>query len=256
MSTASNSALKISVVMVSYNSAATIGPAIESFVCQTHPHKELIIVDGASRDRTRGIIDGFRGPGVVIVSEPDRGIYDAMNKGLGLFSGDAVGFLNSDNRFTDNGALAAIADGLARSDIVYGDLDFVKDHASREVTRRWRSTPYQRGSFRRGWMPPHPTVYCRRRVVERVGKFDLAYEVASDYDYMVRAFELSDFSARPVDRVLVDMLHGGRSTAGVRAYIRHNLEALASRRKWLGAGIVDYATFAKPLRKMSQFIAG
>jgi len=256
MTTASDSHMKISVVMASYNSAATIGPAIESFRCQTHPNKELIIVDGASRDRTLEIIDGFRRPDVVVVSEPDRGLYDAMNKGLRLFSGDAVGFLNSDNRFTDDCALAAIAEGLAVSDIVYGDLDFVKDHVSREVTRRWRSTPYRRGAFRRGWMPPHPTVYCARRVIERVGAFDLAYQVASDYDFMVRAFELSDFSARPVDRVLVDMLQGGRSTAGIRSYIKHNLEALASRRKWLGTGIVDYAAFAKPLRKISQFIEG
>src|SRR5690348_16400997 len=161
--------MKISVVMVSYNSAATIGLAIESFLHQTHPRKELIVVDGASRDRTREIIDAFRGPDVMVVSEPDRGIYDAMNKGLGLFTGDAIGFLNSDNRFSNDGALAAIAEGLAEADIVYGDLDFVKDHAGRQVTRRWRSTPYRRGAFRHGWMPPHPTVYCRRQVVERVG---------------------------------------------------------------------------------------
>lgn len=248
--------MKISVVMVSHNSAATIGRAIELFLDQTHLRKELIVVDGASRDRTREIVIAFRQPDVVVVSEPDRGIYDAMNKGLSLFSGDAVGFLNSDNRFSDRAALTAIAEGLAEADIAYGDLDFVKDHMSREVTRRWRSTPYRRGAFRRGWMPAHPTVYCRRRVIERVGRFDLAYEIASDYDYMLRAFELSDFTARRVDRVLVDMLQGGRSTAGIRSSIHHNLEALASRRKWLGAGIVDYAAFAKPLRKLSQFIVG
>jgi glycosyltransferase len=249
--------MKISVVMVSFNAAATIGMAIDSFERQTHADKELIVIDGASRDGTAAIIEPLRGrPGFVVVREPDRGIYDAMNKGLGLFSGDAVGFLNADNRFSDDSALAAIAAGLAGCDIVYGDLDFVKDHARREVTRRWRSTPYRRGAFRRGWMPPHPTVYCRRRVIERVGRFDLAYEVASDYDYMLRAFELSDFESRPLGRVLVDMLHGGRSTAGIRSYVHHNLEALASRRKWLGAGFVDYAILAKPLRKVSQFIVG
>ena len=248
--------MKLSVVMISYNSVATIGPAIESFLRQTHPDKELIVVDGASRDGTQGIVATFHASNIAVISEPDHGIYDAMNKGLRLFTGDAIGFLNSDNRFTDEGALAAIAEGLAQSDIVYGDLDFVKDHANRQVTRRWRSTEYQRGAFRWGWMPPHPTVYCRRQVVERVGKFDLTFEVAADYDYMLRAFELSDFTAHPVSRVLVDMLQGGRSTAGIRSSINHNLEALASRRRWLGAGIVDYATFAKPLRKVSQFIVG
>ena len=103
-------------------------------------------------------------------------------------------------------------------------------------------------------MPPHPTFYCRRKVVEQVGRFDLRYAVASDYDFMLRSLELTGSTAAPVGRVLVDMLRGGRSSASLTAYIRHNLEALDSRRRRLGAGLLDYALFAKPLRKVGQFV--
>ena len=120
--------------------------------------------------------------------------------------------------------------------------------------RRWRAAPYARGAFRRGWMPAHPTFYCRREVVDQVGRFDLRYRTAADYDFMLRAMELTDFRAAPVGRVLVDMLHGGRSSSGLAASIHHNLEALDSRRRRLGAGMVDYALFAKPLGKLGQFV--
>ncbi|WGR90779.1 glycosyltransferase (plasmid) [Bradyrhizobium sp. ISRA443] len=245
--------MKISVVMVSLNSVVTIGHAVESFLCQTHADKELIIVDGGSTDGTLQVVESLRAPNLRVVSEPDRGLYDGMNKGLALFAGDAIGFLNSDNRFSDEVALAAIAEGLGEVDMVFGHLDFVLDHDRREVSRRWRTAPYRKGAFRRGWMPAHPTFYCRREVAETVGTFDLSYAIASDYDYMLRAFELSKFTARPINRVLVDMLHGGCSTASMWNYVSHNLEALASRRKWLGTGIVDYALIAKPLRKITQF---
>ncbi len=131
----------------------------------------------------------------------------------------------------------------------------VKDHERGEVIRRWRSTPWRKGSFRRGWMPPHPTFYCRRRVVDQVGLFDLGYRVAADYDFMLRALELGDFTVAQTSHILVDMASGGASSSGVRARVHHNLEALASRRRWLGAGLVDYALVAKPLGKVSQFLA-
>lgn len=120
-----------------------------------------------------------------------------MNKGLNLYSGDAVGFLNADDRLADSGALSAIAEGLQELlDIVSGHLDFVTDHASSQVVRRWRGTPYARGAFRKGWMPAHPTFYVRRAVIDAVGRFDLRFKIAADYDFMLRAFELNQFSAR------------------------------------------------------------
>ncbi|MET0274577.1 MAG: glycosyltransferase family 2 protein [Phenylobacterium sp.] len=246
--------MKVSVVTVCWNSAKTIGHTLESFFRQDHADKELVIVDGASKDATLEIVRSFPSDGVVVISEPDRGIYDAMNKGLAAFSGQAVGFLNSDDRFKDENALSAIAEALSHSQIAFGDLDIVRSHEQGEVLRRWRSAPYRKGGFKQGWMPAHPTFYCRREVIETVGAFDLRYRVAADYDYMLRAMELFDFRAAPTRRVLVDMLHGGESTAGFSAHLHHNLEALDSRRRWLGAGRVDYALFAKPLRKLTQLI--
>jgi glycosyltransferase involved in cell wall biosynthesis len=246
--------MRISVVTVCWNAASTIGEALESFFAQTHADKELLVIDGASADDTLQVVRSFAREGLTIVSEPDSGLYDAMNKGLAAFRGDAVGFLNADDRFHDADALAAVAASLADADICYGDLDYVDGVRRDQVVRRWRSTPWRKGGFRRGWMPAHPTFYCRRSVVEAVGSFDLRYRVAADYDFMLRALELGDFKAARIERVLIDMGSGGLSTTGVRARLRHNLEALESRRRWLGAGLVDYALFAKPLGKASQIV--
>lgn len=197
--------MRISVVTVCRNSASTIGHALDSFLRQDHADKELIVVDGASTDDTLAIVRSFDAKDLILISEPDCGIYDAMNKGLNAFGGEAIGFLNSDDRFHDRGALSAIAASLEDADIVYGDLDVVTGHDRSTVVRRWRSTPWRKGAFRRGWMPAHPTFYCRRRVAEQVGGFDLRYHVAADYDWMLRALELGDFTAARAARVLVDM---------------------------------------------------
>lgn len=248
--------MKISVVTVCRNAAATIGRTIESFCRQDYPDKEMLVVDGASSDETVSIVRGIAAPNVTVVSEPDAGLYDAMNKGLRRFSGDAVGFLNADDRFSSASALSALAASLETADIAYGDLDIVDAQTGDRVVRRWRSKPWRAGAFRRGWMPPHPTFYCRRSVVERVGAFDLRYGLAADYDFMLRAMELGDFAAAQVRGVLVEMNDGGASSAGLCARIRHNVEALSSRRRWLGSGLVDYALFAKPLSKVRQFAGG
>jgi glycosyltransferase involved in cell wall biosynthesis len=246
--------VKISVVTVSYNAARTIGHTLESFFEQTHPDKELLVIDGGSSDETLQIVRAFEGARVV--SEPDRGLYDAMNKGLRLFTGEAVGFLNADDRYADRGVLADVNEALAQADIAYGDLDFVDSHDDGHVVRSWRGKPFAAGAFRRGWMPPHPTFYARRAVVEAVGEFDLSMKISADYDFMLRAMELNGFSSRFLPRVMIRMLTGGASTAGLSSYLRGNLEALRARRRWLGSGLIDTALLTKPLGKVGQFLAG
>jgi len=245
--------VKISVITVCCNSARTLGYTLESFFCQNYPEKELVVIDGASTDETLNIIRSFPQERMIVISEPDRGLYDAMNKGFDRFTGDAIGFLNSDDRFHDNEALFEIARALGDSDIAFGNIDFVADHVSSRVVRKWRGSEYNRGAFRRGWMAPHPSCYARRAVVDAVGFFDLKYQTAADYDWMLRAFELQEFRARFLDRTLVDMQVGGNSTSGISAYIRSNIESLQARRKHLGTGVIDLALFAKPLRKVTQF---
>jgi glycosyltransferase len=181
------------------------------------------------------VLRDIGGGGVRVISEPDRGIYDAMNKGLRLFTGNAVGFLNADDRFASPRVLDAIAAGLTRADMVFGDLDVVSGRSPRQVIRRWRTGPFRPGAFRRGWMPPHPTFYCQRQVIERVGGFDPTYVIAADYDFMLRCLELTDFRSEAIAQVLVDMRAGGKSTSSLAALVQHNLEALRSRRRCLGA---------------------
>lgn len=248
--------MKISVVTVCYNSATTIEYTLDSFFRQNYPDRELLVIDGGSTDRTLEIVKSFGSDRVRLVSEPDEGLYDAMNKGLSSFGGDAVGFLNSDDKYADQHALEAIADGLAKADIVHGDLDFVDNHIDSQIVRQWRGSPHRRGAFQRGWMPAHPTFYAHRRVVEATGRFDIALRICADYDYMLRAIELHGFSSLHMSRVLVQMMAGGHSNSGIPAYIRSNLEALISRRRWLRAGYVDYALLAKPGRKILQFKLG
>jgi len=246
--------MKISVVTVAMNSAKTIGRTVESFVRQSHPSKELVLIDGASHDGTVDLVRSIAGDGVVVVSERDHGIYDAMNKGLKTFSGDVVGFLNSDDSFAHGDVLSEIEAALADADIAFGNIDFVAGGSKTSVVRRWRCTPYRSGAFAAGWMPPHPAFYVRRVVVDAVGPFDTNYRIGGDYDFMLRAMELNSFRVAFVNRVLVCMAVGGKSTRGFGAYVRGNLEALHSRRVWLGSGAVDLALVAKPLNKLHQFL--
>ncbi len=245
--------MKISVVTVCLNAASTIRFTLDSFAAQTHPEKELLVIDGGSTDGTPDIARSYARDGVAVFSEPDEGIYDAMNKGLERVRGAAVGFLNADDRFAAPDCLSEIALALRDADIAFGHLVFVEDHERPSVVREWRASPYRPGGFRAGWAPPHPTFYLRREAAEAVGRFDRRFHLAADYDYMLRAFELHRFRSVLIDRVLVEMRHGGASTRGPGAYLRGNFEALRSRQLRLASGLVDRALVLKPLRKVAQF---
>jgi glycosyltransferase len=245
--------MKISVITVCFNSEATIAHTIRSFLDQTHADKEMIVVDGRSSDRTLDIVRSFQSPNIHIFSEPDQGIYDAMNKGLGLYRGDAVGFLNSDDTFHNAHVLDSIAAGLADADLVYGDVMFVSDHTQKRAVRIWKAGRYRRGCFRQGWLPPHPTFYIRRSLAAAVGLFDRRYGLSADYDYMLRAMEVETPRVRYVPKILVDFMHGGSTTNSVMRYVTGNLLCLQSRQKHLRAPVVDLALLLKPLRKIHQF---
>jgi glycosyltransferase len=247
--------MKISVVTVAFQAAKTIAGTIESFLRQKHPEKEMLVIDGASPDETVAIALGFAAPEIRVVSEPDLGMYDAMNKGLRLYQGDAVGFLNADDRFRDDDSLSALAAGLSHADIAYGDLRIVKDHQSKVVRRYWRADKFRRRALRSGWVPPHPTFYALRRVYDEVGFFSLKYRISSDYDYMLRALLHPEFRTQYIPRCLVDFQTGGISTRGLRSVITSNLECHDSRKRWIGAGIFDPALVLKPYSKVLQYFS-
>jgi glycosyltransferase len=245
--------MKISVVTVCLNSERTIALTIESFLKQSHSDKELLVIDGMSRDRTVEIARSFRSDSIRVFCERDNGIYDAMNKGLRRFSGDAVGFLGSDDTFHGRRSLELLAAGLQNADVVYGDVHIVKDHQSKTVVRTKRAGKYHPRAIQRGWMPPHTGFYVRRHVVTSVGDFDTRYRIGADYDFIVRTMALHDFRSRYIPQILVDFQVGGVSSRGFfRSTMVHNLEALDSRRRLLGASVIDAAFFMKPARSLMQ----
>jgi glycosyltransferase len=244
--------MKISVITVCFNSQATIAGTIRSFLAQRHPDKELLVIDGASKDDSVAIARSFASPDIRIVSEADKGPFDAMNKGLALYTGDAVGVLNSDDTFHDEMALTRVADALAGADIVYGDVNMVSDQTSKTVMRVWRGGRYRRHAFHLGWMPSHTTFYARRHVMDRVGTFDISYRVAADYDLILRALALNDFRVTYIPQVLVDFQLGGISTRNWRATLEGNVECLKARRIRLHGLPIDLAFFLKPLRRLFQ----
>lgn len=244
--------MMISTIMVCWNAEATIGGAVESFLEQDHPAKELVVVDGGSTDKTVSIVESFGASEVKLESGPDKGIYDAMNKGLARFKGEAFGFLNADDRYHDGHALTRISGALERVDMVSGDLHFVSAHDGSAPVRIWRASPFEPGAFRKGWAPAHPTTYALRSVYNRVGGFDPSFRIAGDYDWLMRALELEGVSYGILSETLVDMAMGGASTAGWTAPFVNARELLRARQMRLGSGPVDLALFAGPLRKIAQ----
>lgn len=242
--------MKISVITVCYNAEKTIAATISSFLDQDYPNKEMILIDGASSDGTMSVVDRFDSAQIRVMSEPDHGMYDALNKGLGIYSGDAMGVLNADDRYRDKWVLNRIADGLFSHEAVHGDLLFMNKKG--KVVREWRARERPRSGFSSGWMPAHPTFYVRRSLADRVGRFDASLATAADYDWMLRAIEIEGATLARIPHVMVEMAMGGRSTSNLSAHLRHNLEALRARRRWLNSGLVDWALIAKPASKLTQ----
>lgn len=167
--------MKISVITVCYNSITTLHDTLESILRQTYPDVESIVVDGASKDGTVELIEKYShqfSGRMKWISEPDKGIYDAMNKGIGMATGDVIGFLNADDYYQDGNVLEAIAEAFSRhgTDAVHGNLHYI--NGAREIVRTWRGTEYTPGSFQRGWNPAHPTFYCKKDCFTRYGGFD------------------------------------------------------------------------------------
>ncbi len=207
--------MKISVITTCYNRERTIARAMDSVLAQNYRDVEYIIVDGASKDSSVEIINGYKGRVSTIVSEKDGGMYEAINKGVRLATGDAIGLIHSDDEFFDANVLEEVAGAFATSgaDIVYGNGIFVDEDAPGRTVRNWISGKYDRDKVRRGWLPLHPTVYVRREVFEKAGLYDEGYRIAADSDWLVRILYEYDFKVFYLDRYIVRMNMGGLSTS-------------------------------------------
>mgnify|MGYP001278560050 CR=1 FL=1 len=241
--------MKLTVITAVYNREATIAQAIASVRRQTWPDVEHLVVDGASTDGTLAAIEAVRHDRMRLVSEPDDGIYDALNKGIRLATGDVIGLVHSDDFFAHDDVLAKVAEAFREPavDAVYGDLDYVSASDPSRIVRRWRSGEFEPAKLRRGWMPPHPTLFLRRRVFETYGGYDTTYRISSDYDAVLRYFGSGTLRARYIPEVLVKMRTGGASGQSPVRFIRKNIESYAIIRKngIGGLGVLFFKNFSK-----------
>lgn len=213
--------MKISVITATWNSGKTVQDTIDSFLRQTYTDKEHVIKDGASKDDTLEIIqknEARYNGSLKLISDRDKGIYDAMNQGIQASSGDVVGILNSDDFFTSDDVLARVAEEFEKDpslDAIYGDIHFVKPENLQKCTRYYSSRLFRPWALRLGFMPAHPSFYARKEVFEKYGLYDLQYHTSSDFEMMVRLFADKKINAKYIDKDFVTMRVGGESTAGL-----------------------------------------
>ena len=246
--------MKISIITAVYNRADTIGQAIESVAVQGYDDVEHLVVDGASSDGTLQAIRDREHAKMRVISEPDKGIYDALNKGISAASGEVIGLMHSDDFFAHTDVLAKVVACFARTgaDAVYGDLDYVSAKDPDQIIRHWRSGAYARQKLARGWMPPHPALFVRREVLAQHGDYDTSYQIAADYDAMLRWLWRGNIHAAYVPEVLVKMRIGGESNRSLGRILRKSKEDYRALRKNGVGGIGALAW--KNVSKIPQFL--
>ncbi|MDR1223840.1 MAG: glycosyltransferase [Tannerella sp.] len=229
--------MKISIITIVHNGAETISHTFDSILRQTYKNIEYIVVDGASTDHTVDIIKAYEpafGGCMKWISEPDRGLYDAINKGIGMATGDVVGCLNSDDFYTRDDVLSVVANTLKdeRIDAVFGDVHFVKPYNLDKCVRYYSSKRFHPHFLRIGFMPAHPSFYIRRRCYEKYGIYSLDYTISSDFDLMVRFFYKHRLAYRYIPMDFVTMRTGGTSTKSIKSRIQLNKEDIKACRKY------------------------
>ena len=245
--------MKISIVTSVYNNKETIAEAIESVLSQTYENIEYIVVDGASKDGTLDVIEQYTDKITTFVSETDKGIYDGLNKGIALATGDVVGFLHSDDLFEDEHVVEKIADAFKKRhvDSIYGDLTYVSKEDTANVVRFWKSGVFTPGKLKRGWMPPHPTFYVKKKVYEKYGAFDTGFKIAADYDSVLRFLGREKISIHYIPEVLVKMRVGGASNKSLKNLVQKSREDMRAMKN-NGVGHLG-SLFVKNVSKVPQF---
>ena len=206
---------RISIITISFNSENTISETFQSVKNQTYNQFEYLLIDGGSKDETLTIANK-QDHISKIVSEPDKGIYDAFNKGIKNSTGEIIGFLNSDDTYYDENSLQHIADAFEKdTDCVFGDLIYTDKNEN--IKRVWKGSTFKKGAFLKGWMPAHPTFYCRRSVYEKLGLYDDSFKIAGDFELMLRFLEKHNIRSKYIPHTLVNMKVGGVSNNGLKS---------------------------------------
>lgn len=221
--------MKVSIITATYNSAVYVSECVKSVYSQSYPDIEHIIIDGASKDNTLEIINATPNRVTRIISEPDKGIYDAMNKGIGLATGDIIGILNSDDLYINNEVISTIIKEFERDnqlEAVHTNLYYVNSNDTNQIVRHWITGEYVPGSFLTGWHPAHPTLFLKKEVYLKYGNFDLEFKLAADFEFMLRIFEKYGIKSKYIPVTTVKMRLGGATSKNLKNILKGNRECL------------------------------
>ncbi|WP_221391859.1 glycosyltransferase family 2 protein [Dyadobacter sp. NIV53] len=247
--------MKVSIITVVFNGIATLQSCIESVLMQDYEFIEYIIIDGNSTDGTKELIKSYGSRIHQFISEPDKGIYDAMNKGIAAATGDVIGVLNADDFYAYHSVISDVVNALKVSGAngSYGDLDYVDAANDLKVKRKWISGEFKTSSFLNGWMPPHPTFFLQKTIYDKHGSFRLDMGSAADYELMLRMIEKIGIKLVYIPKVLVKMRDGGVSNSSFKNRLAANRN---DKRAWEVNHLKPrfYTLLLKPLRKVSQFL--
>jgi glycosyltransferase involved in cell wall biosynthesis len=246
--------LKVTIITVVFNAAHTIRDCIDSVLAQSHQDIEYIVIDGASSDDTASIVKSY-GPQIThFVSEPDRGIYDAMNKGIALATGEVVGILNADDMYINTAVIETVVNKITenQADALYADLIFVAKNNTNKIARYWKSEDYDLKRFLYGWMPPHPTFFVKRKYYEKFGTFRVDFGSAADYELLVRFCYKHQLKVIYFPQIIIKMRLGGISTKSLKSRIAANKY---DKLTWVSNGLKAFwfTSYLKPIRKITQF---
>lgn len=245
--------MKISIITITYNSESTIRDTIKSVISQNYDDIEYIIVDGLSSDSTLNIVNEYQNKISKVISEKDHGLYDALNKGILLASGEVIGIIHSDDFYTSNDVISKVANTFIfnQCDAVYADLYYVDKNDANKIFRKWKSGIYKHGMFYKGWMPPHPTFFVRKECYQKYGTFNLKLKSAADYELMLRFIHKHKIKLAYLPEFIIKMRVGGKSNVSIVNRLRANSE---DRKAWKINGLKPhfYTLYAKPLRKIIQ----
>lgn len=247
--------MQISIITVTYNSQDYLQEAINSYQQQDYDNKELVLVDGLSKDATPQIISAHKSLISKSISEPDKGIYDALNKGINLADGDVIGILHSDDYFASPNVLSQVAEKFKNNpnlQAVYGDLQYVDRTNPSKVIRNWKSGNYERSNFLKGWMPPHPALFIKKACFKNFGNYNLKYKSAADYDLILRFLYTNQIITDYIPEVLVKMRVGGLSNQSFKnRLIANNEDYLALKDNQVPNP--RWVALIKPISKLSQY---
>lgn len=246
--------MKVTLITATYNSQKHLEDCILSVIGQRYHDIEHIIIDGKSKDNTIAIIKKYEKHIAKWVSETDRGMYDAINKGMEMATGDVIGILNSDDMLASDDVIDIIVEAFKEKkvDSIYGDLEYVDPTETSKIYRIWKGKPYRRSLFKTGWMPAHPTFYFKRELLQKYGGYETHYFSAADYEFMARYLYKFKISAWYIPKLIVKMRRGGQSNSNIRMRLRANRrDYLAMKRNNIPFAFI--VSILKPLSKLHQY---